>query len=504
MKSHHYFFTLVHTVFMAATICCISRLATANGPDATPKQFRAGAATVDITPTGERSIVAGGFLEAQTTKINDRLHARSIVLDDGTTKIALTIVDTCMMTQALIDEAKELASKRCGIPVNKMMVSATHTHSAPAAMACLGTRLDKAYAAWLPSKIAESIVAAHAKLEPARIGWTSIDDWEHTHNRRWIRKPENKIVDPFGNATGLAHMHPGYLSKDVIGPSGPADPELSLISLQHLDGKPIAVLANYSQHYFGAQAISSDYYGLFCKYIAEKLNEPGEGNGPFVCAMSQGTSGDLMWMDYGAPPKSISMASYAESIASYAGHALDSLAYRDFVSLAMAEKTIALKYRVPDEKRLDWARPIAAAIENELPKSIPEVYAMEAVILHERQSTELKLQAIRIGDLTIATLPNEVYALTGLKLKGRSPSPWHFNIELANGAEGYIPPPEQHALGGYTTWPARTAGLEVEAEPKIVAKLLEALESLAQGIEVVPTEDHVADLYQGLDLRANF
>jgi hypothetical protein len=50
---------------------------------------------------------------------------------------------------------------------------------------------------------------------------------------------------------------------------------------------------------------------------------------------------------------------------------------------------------------------------------------------------------------------------------------------LANGAEGYIPPPEQHYLGGYTTWPARTAGLETEAEPKIVAAILGLLEQVS-------------------------
>ena len=53
------------------------------------------------------------------------------------------------------------------------------------------------------------------------------------------------------------------------------------------------------------------------------------------------------------------------------------------------------------------------------------------------------------------------------------------NIELANGSEGYIPPPEQHVLGGYTTWPARTAALEVQAEPKIVATVLGLLEQVA-------------------------
>ena len=69
-----------------------------------------------------------------------------------------------------------------------------------------------------------------------------------------------------------------------------------------------------------------------------------------------------------------------------------------------------------------------------------------------------------------------MFAITGIKLKLQSPLPNTFTIELANGADGYIPPPEQHKLGGYTTWAARTAGLEVEAEPKIVATLLKLLE----------------------------
>jgi len=452
--------------------------------------FRAGAVAVDITPRKLPSIIAGGFLEGRATKITDPLHVRCIVLDDGRTKIAFAIVDTCMMTQSLIDEAKQLASAQCGIPVDHLMVSATHTHSAPAAMACLGTRQDKDYAAWLPGKIAEGIVAATKKLQPAKIGWASVDDWEHTHNRRWIRKPGNKIVDPFGNATGLANMHPGYLSADVIGPSGPVDPGLSVLSVQTLEGRPLAVLANYSQHYFGSSPVSSDYYGLFCKHIASLLGQQGEGNGPFVCAMSQGTSGDLMWMDYGSAKKTMTTDSYAEAVAKYAERALTQVRYHDSVPLAMVEKRLQLNYRVPDEKRLEWAKPIAASIENDLAKNQREVYAKEALILHQRQKTEIKLQAIQIGELTIATLPNEVYALTGLKLKAQSPFASHFNIELANGAEGYIPTPEQHVLGGYTTWPARTAGLEVQAEPKIVAMLLGALQEATGGKRRIMQDDH--------------
>jgi len=458
--------------------------------DVRGESFRAGAATINIDPIEKESIIAGGFLEGRGNVLQDSLWVRAIVLDDTNTQLALVVVDTCMMEQSLIDAAKAQASRLCGIPASHMLVSATHTHSAPAAMGCLGTRQDAAYAAMLPGRIAEAIVAAHGNLQPARIGWGSIDDWEHTHNRRWIRRQDRKIVDPFGEPNGLANMHPGYQSPDAIGPSGPVDPSLSLISLQTLDGKPIAVYANYSQHYFGTASISADYYGLFCKYVAQSVGEIGDGNGPFVCALSQGTSGDLMWMDYGSPARGVTMAEYAAEVARYAEKGLDTIEYHSHAELAVEEQLLPLRYRVPDEARRKWAEPIAAKIENDLPKNVTEVYAREALILHDRQQTQLKLQALRIGDLTIAALPNEVYALTGLKLKRRSPAQMHFNVELANGAEGYIPPPEQHRLGGYTTWPARTAGLEVTAEPKIVEALVEAMERATGEPRRDPIDDH--------------
>lgn len=141
--------------------------------------FRAGAAAVDITPRNSPpnppSIVAGGFLEGRADRVHDPLLVRSIVLDDGgdqgraAVRIALVVVDSCMMPQTLIDEAKTQASARCGIPIERMMVSATHTHSAPAAMSCLGTRLDAPYAARLPGLIADAIVAANDRLEPASL-----------------------------------------------------------------------------------------------------------------------------------------------------------------------------------------------------------------------------------------------------------------------------------------------------------------------------------------------
>ena len=440
--------------------------------------FRAGVSAIDITPTTFPRIIAGGFIEAQSSTITDKLYTRSLVLDDGKTQIAIVIVDTCMMTRTLIDEAKALASYQTGIPTDRMLVSATHTHAAPAAMGCLGTRLDVDYAKFLVPKIAEGIASAHKRLQAAKIGWGVVDDWEHTHTRRWIRKPDKVITDPFGDPTARANMHPGHESPDVTGPSGPSDPGLSVISVQTAGGKPMAFFANYSMHYFGAKAISSDYYGAFAKHIGKLMKQSSSEGPEFVAAMTQGTSGDQQWMDYSKPRPQITMDAYAEEVAKKAMEAYAKIQHQKLAPIAMVEKLLTLNYRVPSEKRLAWARPIAAKIVNDVPKDKQEVYAREAIILHERQKTEIKLQAIRIGDLAIATLPNEVYAITGLKLKAQSPLPTTINIELANGGEGYIPPPEQHALGGYTTWPARTAGLEVQAEPKMVETLLDALEEI--------------------------
>ena len=91
----------------------------------------------------------------------------------------------------------------------------------------------------------------------------------------------------------------------------------------------------------------------------------------------------------------------------------------------------------------------------------------------------MKLQALRVGDLGITAIPNEVFAITGLKLKAQSPLRPTFNIELANGAEGYIPPPSSTNLAATQHGRRVSAALEVEAEPRIVETLLTLLEKVA-------------------------
>ena len=453
--------------------------------------FRAGAVAVDITPVRFPVIVNGGFLEKVAKEAHDRLYARALVMESGRVRVAVVVVDSCMMPRDLLDRAKELARERTGIPADRMMISATHTHSAPAAMGCLGTDADSDYAEFLPGRIAAAIEGAARRLTPARAGWTTVDDFEHTHTRRWILRPDKMKTDPFGNVTVRANMHPGYENPDAIAPSGPVDPAISLLSIQTAEGKPLALLANYSMHYFGASPVSSDYYGPFAEAMSRRI---AAGDKDFVAMMSQGTSGDQMWMDYGKPKADVTVRSYAEAVADVAFRAYRTIRYERSPDLAMAEAKLTLRRRVPDEARLRWARELLSKTPGAKPRNQPEVYAREQELLHADPVRELKLQALRVGQLGITAIPNEVFAITGLKLKAYSPLQPTFNIELANGAEGYIPPPEQHRLGGYTTWPARTAALETEAEPKIVETLLGLLEKVAARPRTKPveTEDEYA------------
>ncbi len=473
----------VHALFLVFTFC-FTHLATA--------EFRAGAVALDVSPKQFPVLVNGGMTSRSATGVTDPIYAKALVLADGKTEIAIVVVDSCMMPRPMLDEAKALATKRTGIPSDRILISATHTHTAPSTLDCLGTKADPRYTPYLTGKISEAIAAAQKKLQPAQAGWNKVNAAEFTALRRWVRRPDRIANDPFGNPTVRANMHAGRNWDDVTGESGPEDPDLTLISIQDLKGKPLAIMANFSMHYFGAaKAVSADYFGKFATNLRSMLG----ADESFVGIMSHGCSGDIWRRDYTIrnwivdPPKKeeqMQIDSYSKGLAERTLQGYSKIKHHPNLDLAMAETRMTLKYRTPDVGLLQWAEGIVEEMGDRNPKNKTEVYAVEQIVLHERQETEIVLQALRIGDIAITTTPNETYALTGLKLKEKSPLPNTMVIELANGGDGYIPPPEQHFLGGYNTWAARSAGLEVQAEPKIVESCLRLLEKVAAKPRRVP------------------
>lgn len=445
------------------------------------KVFQAGAYAIDITPLEFPVLVNGGVRERVANQAHDPLHARCLVLDDGTVQLAIVVVDSCMVPRSLADEAKALTAKDTGIGSERILISATHTHSAPSLCGCLGTDCDERYARWLPGKIAEGIRNARKNLQPARIGWAVGRDETNVYCRRFLMKPGTARTNIYSDKReDRAQMNPGHNNANAIRRTGPVDPDVTVLSVQTRDGRPLALLGNYSTHYAGAPTLSADYFAVFASEIGRLIGAKGE-KPRFVGIMSNGTSGDSNCFDFTLPERrKYSHLSVGHEVGQAAFDAYKTIKYYDWVPLEMREQRLVLGVRMPTEEEVIKAREFMKTFAGRKPQSWEEVYARETVELAGMGPTrELKLQAIRIGDLGIAAIPCEVYGSTGLAIKAASPLQTTMNISLANGCEGYLAPPEQHKLGGYTTWRARTSCLEELAEPKIKATVVGLLVEVA-------------------------
>ena len=449
-------------------------------------EFRAGAAKVDITPKLWPVQMVGSFHERLADKAHDPLHARAIVCDDGETRLAIVIVDNCLIGRNYLDRAKALAAKRTKVRADRILVAATHTHTAPPGKDRRTNRDDAAHRAYfkqLVEGIAESIVRAGKNLAPAELAHGVALVPEEIFNRRWHMKPGGIAVNPFGSPNDIVRMNP---PRNLIDrPAGPTDPEVHFISLREsgADGRPIALLANYSLHYVGglpAGGVSADYFGVFAGHIEKALGK----DAGFVGLMSNGTSGDLNNISFRVPrPRQKPMQrmnEVAQLVADRVLAAHKTVRFSKDVSLAMEQTELTLKNRQPTAKEVAYAEAVLAGTAPKPLSGLAEAYAHRTLgLANGPREEKIILQALRLGEVGITSIPCEVLCEIGLTLKAKSPLPQAtFTIELANGHNGYLPTPRQHALGGYETWMG-TCTLEITASIKIEKALLSMLEKVA-------------------------
>ncbi len=446
--------------------------------------LRAGAAVADITPQEWPVRVIGGFTLVLAKSAHDPLHARALVLENSGTKVAIAVVDSCYLKRPTLDRARQLASQRTGIPASHILISATHTHSAPPSIAEPGNALEQRYVDRLVNQTAEAIIQANARLQPATAGFGSRPVPEELFNRRWFMRPGSIAANPYGETTDVVKMNPGAGSAGLQHPAGTTDPEFSIVSIRTAAGKPLALLANYSLHYVGGvpgDQLSADYFGEFAAQTAARLapNDPA-----FVAMLTNGTSGDVNNIDFLHPrPRAEPFARIREVGAKMAMHAAElsnALAYSNALPLRAADRELPLAFRKPTPEQLAFARQaLAEPDEKKLPLRA-KPYATRAIALHDGPATtDIRLQAIRIGNLGIAAIPCEVFTEIGLTIKELSPLRPSFTIELANGHYGYLPTPRHYVLGGYETW-LGTNNLEPDASIKITRTILDLLREVAR------------------------
>lgn len=450
--------------------------------------LRAGAATSNITPPlGE--LIVGGWTPIPATHVHDELHARCLVLDNGTTQLAVVLCDNVGIPQEVFERAQKQVHETTGLPIHRVLMASTHTHSATTARGESKVVQDEmltGYQSFLANRISDCVRRALNQLEPARIGWASIDEPSEVFNRRWYVHNAALLSNPFGG-TDLVRMNPPRGSDALDRPAGPTDPEISFVSVQSIEGRPIALLANYSLHYVGGVPsgdISADYFGYFARFIEKKLGATDQ-TPPFVGILSNGTSGDVNNINFTEKNARRykpyeKMQEVAEKVASRVYEAHQQIEFHDWVPLGGARTDLTLEVRKPTPEMLSHFEKMKAQKSDEgaQRQGREEIYAKRIAKLQDAPGEiDVPLQAIRIGDLGIAAIPFETFTETGLEIKDRSPFGDTFTIELANGSFGYLPTPEQHRLGGYETW-LGTSNVEIEASTKIVATILDLFQEL--------------------------
>ena len=351
-------------------------------------EFRAGSAKVDITPKVWPVQLVGSFSERLADKAHDPLFARAIVCDDGQTRLAIVIVDNCLIGRNYLDRAKALAAEHTRLRADRILVAATHTHTAPPGKDRRTNRDDavhRAYFKQLVEGIAEAIAQAEKNLVSAEMahGLTLVP--EEIFNRRWHMKSGGIAVNPFGSPNDIVRMNP---PRNLIDrPAGPTDPEVHFISLRGTeDGRPIALLANYSLHYVGglpAGGVSADYFGVFAGLIEKAL---GADKG-YVAMMSNGTSGDINNISFRVPrPRQKPMQRMNEVAQLVADRVLaehKKVAFRKDITLAMEQTLLKLKNRQPTAKQIAYAK---AVLAGNAPKPVSGLANAYACLLYTSPS----------------------------------------------------------------------------------------------------------------------
>jgi len=451
--------------------------------------LHAGTAAINITP----DVFPIELRSGRSNYVHDPLHIRAVAFQNGQGRAVIALVDALSVGQETTDAAKAIVAAKTGWKPQEMLVSATHTHSAPKGGETTPGRI--AYENKRNDGLVKALTQAIESLEPAAVGFASDEESSEVYNRRWHLKPGTMTPNPLGE---LDQVRTNAPRQNLLKPAGPTDPEVCVVDVRTRRGRALGLIANYALHYVGGVPsvteengkvmgmASADYFGEFARVMPYRVggSKPPEN---FVAMMTNGASGDINNIDFDsrraprAPFEQIRIV--AAKTADAAWRAVKKIEhYDENPVVAMRERHVTLNYRVPSEKDVEKALLLLGLPKKERDAIHSRTNSVaNTTVLYGGEdnpgSLDVIVQAIRIGDQAIVSMPFEVLVEIGLEIKEKSPFPHTFLVELANGGFGYLPPPNQHELGGYETW-LGTSRFEKEASVKLTKNLLEMLGEL--------------------------
>ena len=287
--------------------------------------LRAGVARSDITTTAEGVVV------------NDPLYAKALVLDDGKTRVVIIAMDVVAIGgigdvgDHFLPKLRSRIEEELGVPGDNVLVNASHTHP-PGRMLCDDVeQVDRTFDA--VSRAVQNMVAV-------KVG-TGVGHEDRIMINRTLRLKD-------GRGWTIRQAHPCPWDEEVAG-LGPLDPDIGILRIDRMDGRPLAVVYNFACHpLIGVPggAVTANYPGFASGVIEENL-----GNDAMALFL-QGAGGDVTEVLY----KDVNRPRDSEPIGTVLG--LSTLeALRDIqtaaATLSVATETVALPRRTDIPERLE-------------------------------------------------------------------------------------------------------------------------------------------------------
>ncbi|MCX6922306.1 MAG: neutral/alkaline non-lysosomal ceramidase N-terminal domain-containing protein [Verrucomicrobia bacterium] len=386
--------------------------------------MRVGTAQVDITPQPGIELAGFAVRPQPSTRILDSLWARVFYLEDGPERLLWLHLDLLALDQGWADRLRDGIAAELGLPLNCVLVSATHTHSAPAAIQLTGCgRVEAAYVSRLERQCREAVRSALDGLEPCRLV-TAQGQCSLAVDRR-----------------KLASAH--------------TDPRVGAIGWCRDDGTFKAAFLNYAMHpvCLRDSLVSGDWPGEAARCLTEQL--PGRP----LALVSPGACGNLNPPAVGVTAQQ--MSAWGRSVAECVVEGLLAARPQDDASvkprLRIVGTTVDLPLETWDLDEVDSyvSRCLSdvdgySEFEGKFRAAIETWRATMIGRLHRGNPfhTQVHLGVISFGTVALMTVNAEVFSLFTELVQAGTQRPI-YTVSCANGMIGYVPTAAAYDEGGY-------------------------------------------------------
>ncbi|WP_337174579.1 hypothetical protein [Paludisphaera sp.] len=433
-------------------------------PPASASELHAGAASASITP--DRPVALSGQMHTRISKgVRGPLVANALALEsregeEVVDQAILVACDVVSIPKSILSEARELVGTRIpGFDPNKLILSATHTHTAPVMEEGFyeipkeGVMRPGEYASFLTARIADAAVAAWEGRKPSKVGW-GLGHAFVAINRRSVY------------ADGRSVMYGATNLPDYRGVEGPEDHGIEVLFVWDETGKLVATAVNVacpSQEVEGDSMIDADFW----HEIRETLK--ARHGADLVVLGWSGASGDqsphLMYRKRAEERmREFRGLTRLEDIAARVVAAWDE-AHAGAKKEQVAGATLVHKVESIDlpPRVVSEAEAASAAANVERLSKDPanrRIVLWHQEVVERRQKQEagdarpypVEVHFLRLGDVAIATNPFELFTQYGIQMKARSKALQTFVIQLA-GPGTYLPTEPAVHGGGYSAIP---------------------------------------------------